>query len=414
MLGAGLVAATIVLAGAPSASAATYKPNKLGDHAPGKCNLNDCTLREAIIKANGHAGSDRIILAGGKVYRLTRPGPGEEEGLPAKGDLDVTDSLKIKSSNSRLATIDANRKDRIIDAGISGPVSVALRRLKLRGGQAPSYSSGGGVQLRDGSMRIVNSLVVGNRANDGGGVSVFCCLASKLTIVRSTIRNNRARTVQGFEGNGGGISIGDPDKFINEPNETTITASTIHDNRATLQGGGIENRGNLTVSNSTIANNSANGDGGGVFSTEDALLESVTVARNLAGADDAGNDFGGGLMVSDGGFAFRNSIVALNDVGADSFHPDCSASTSHHFNTLEVNLFTDIEGCTGASEPPDIVTAAPKLGLLAANGGPTKTVELKKNGPAINAAGAGSPTRDQRGRRRSNPDIGAFERKRSD
>jgi hypothetical protein len=404
----------MVLAGAPSASAATYKPNKLGDHAPGKCNATDCTLREAVIKANGHAGSDRIVLVGGKVYSLTRPGPGEEESVPAKGDLDVTDSLKIKSSNPKLATIDANRHDRIIDAGISGPVEITLRRLRLRGGQAPSYSSGGGVQLRDGSMRIVNSLVVGNRARGGGGVNVFCCLASNLAIVRSTIRNNRARTVEGFPGSGGGINIGDPDKFIGEPNETTITASTIHDNRATGSGGGIENRGNLVVNNSTIANNSANGDGGGVFSSEDVLLESVTVARNLAGADNAGDDFGGGLLVSDGGFALRNSIVALNDVGTDSFHPDCSASTAHHFNTLEVNLFTDIEGCTGASEPPDIVTAAPKLGLLAANDGPTKTLELKRGSPAINAAGAGSPARDQRGKKRNNPDIGAFERKRGD
>ena len=54
----------------------------------------------------------------------------------------------------------------------------------------------------------------------------------------------------------------------------------------------------------------------------------------------------------------------------------------------------------------------PLLGPLARNGGPTQTVALKAGSPAIGAAGAGkAPARDQRGVKRTDPDLGAYERR---
>jgi hypothetical protein len=51
-----------------------------------------------------------------------------------------------------------------------------------------------------------------------------------------------------------------------------------------------------------------------------------------------------------------------------------------------------------------------RLAPLAANGGPTRTIALRRGSPAIGAARAGSaPRRDQRGVRRVDPDLGAFE-----
>ena len=57
----------------------------------------------------------------------------------------------------------------------------------------------------------------------------------------------------------------------------------------------------------------------------------------------------------------------------------------------------------------------PKLGTLAANGGPTKTLALLKGSPAINAAGPApcDTAKDQRGVKRPQGgkcDIGAFEK----
>ena len=54
----------------------------------------------------------------------------------------------------------------------------------------------------------------------------------------------------------------------------------------------------------------------------------------------------------------------------------------------------------------------PRIGELADNGWPTKTIALRKRSPAIgHASMTTSPNRDQRGvRRDKRPDTGAFER----
>jgi hypothetical protein len=68
--------------------------------------------------------------------------------------------------------------------------------------------------------------------------------------------------------------------------------------------------------------------------------------------------------------------------------------------------------CEGFYGPTDRIRANPKIGKLARNGGPTKTIALKQGSPAIGLAHKPSaPNRDQRGRKRDgNPDAGAFER----
>ena len=63
------------------------------------------------------------------------------------------------------------------------------------------------------------------------------------------------------------------------------------------------------------------------------------------------------------------------------------------------------------NQPGDIRNTDPQLGPLADDGGPTKTMALLSNSPAINAADpANAPPKDQRGVARNGlPDIGAFE-----
>src|SRR6478672_2283994 len=56
---------------ASPASGTTYRPNKTGDHAPNGCTHGDCTVREALNRANAHSGADTVVLRGGKVYNVT-------------------------------------------------------------------------------------------------------------------------------------------------------------------------------------------------------------------------------------------------------------------------------------------------------------------------------------------------------
>lgn len=401
----GLFACTLCLAatlvGTPGAGAATYEPNTRGDHNPNRCTPRDCTLREAVIKANAHAGRDKIVLKGGRpAYQLRRAGRSEDAA--ATGDLDLNDDVVLKSSGRRRATIDGNGIDRVIDTIREDEATITLSRLRIRGGRTEELASGGGIRVGQGGVvRIRRSDVRGNHSFGGGGIASLG-FGTLIRISNSTISRNRALTQGIFKGSGGGIAV---------PGDTlVVTGSTIFENRATGNGGGLHissSTGSLT--NTTIANNSADDDGGGIWSQGSLTLNSATVARNLANADGDGGDGGGGLFNSGNPFTVRNSIVADNAVGAGGAGPDCYQGGD--FTQAGVNLVSNPGfTCDQLDEPPTIIANA-RLGAFGMNGGPTPTIALRRGSPAVNAAGSGSPPRDQRGVRRRNPDIGAYERR---
>src|SRR5882672_7595464 len=107
-LGALAAAVAAALVTAASASAMDLKPHPRGDHPNGFCDSTDCTLREAVGVADSNIGPDRIILKGGKIYTLSVPSSGDENG-DADGDLDVYDDLTIMSDSKTPAIINANQ-----------------------------------------------------------------------------------------------------------------------------------------------------------------------------------------------------------------------------------------------------------------------------------------------------------------
>jgi CSLREA domain-containing protein len=373
-------AISALLAFAPAALAKTYTPNKTGDSTPNGCSKSNCTLREAVIAANGHSGSDKIVLQAGKTYKLSIPNAAPTgEDLAATGDLDINGSLRIQSNSSdKQATVHAQGIDRVFDVSPVTPANAKFRLLKIRGGtvSAASSNDGGGIEIHSGASKLIKSTVTGNRASDGGGGIDVRGTSSSLSVSRSTIDHNAA-----LDDGGGGI-------LVTQRASLSTTNSTITENSTTKNGGGIR----------------ASAAGGATS----VSLSSVTVARNVANADGVANEDGGGLSAAPTAtMIVRNSIVALNTVVPGGVGPDCDGA----FVSQGVNLFTFIDAnCTGFLFPPNLLTTNPKLGSLEKNGGPTKTLKLKKGGPAVNEAGSGSPTRDQRGEKRKNPDIGAYER----
>lgn len=74
-----------------------------------------------------------------------------------------------------------------------------------------------------------------------------------------------------------------------------MTNSTVSDNTAGFQGGGIFSEGNATVTNSVISGNiSSNGSGGGIFNFGEIEVVNSNIAGNTA-------EFQGGGIFSDGG-----------------------------------------------------------------------------------------------------------------
>jgi hypothetical protein len=315
-----------------------------------------------------------------------------------------------------------------------GGLKVSKSRLK-----GNSAAGDGGALFTDGQADRTYAMVSRTRAthNRAGGAGGMAALTNEagIKLSRSSVADNRASGVGGAiysaQGNAEVLDVG-IDRSTITGNEsgasggalattfTEVTNSTISSNRAASDGGGIVARvsgsfpgsePSLQVENSTIANNRAAGSGGGVSASSGfatARLVATTVVRNTAGQ-------GGGLYQGSGDtLTVQNTIVALNRAGAVG--PDCFATTAG-FPSQGHNLIGDPSGCPGFSAGGDLVGGALKLGKLAENGGPTKTVALQSGSRAINA---GDPTAlppdvarvDQRGvRRSSRPDIGAYERR---
>ena len=196
----------------------------------------------------------------------------------------------------------------------------------------------------------------------------------------------------------------------------TVTACTFNNDSA-VQGGGLENEGPATVTNCTFSNDSATSTvlgGGGILNTGTGT---ITVTNCTLANNSALNGSGGGIWNAGGGtLILTNTIVAENTAAVSG--PDISGNV----NTADHNLIGDGTGSTiitdlggnliGGNGNPVI---DPRLGPLQDNGGPTQTLALLADSPAIgHANNSKAPATDQRGDTRldetgETTDIGAFE-----
>jgi len=410
-----------------------------------------CTLRAAIQETNATQGPNQIVLPAG-TYTLTIAG---FEGLgvfkAAKGDLDITNDLTISGAGADTTIVDGNRIDRVfhVDPVPTG-ISVTISGVTIQNGASPliSFASadGGGILLGtpatiqccapSGSLTLIDSVVRNNTTpRDGGGIANH---AGTLTLIGTVVTGNAA-------GNGGGIANGDLGTLVlsdstlsdnladqggglftgyidistNGTNVTivnsTVSGNTSGEGPGTGFGAGIyRNRGTLSLTNCTISGNVSFYGGGGLYDSGANMAVTVrncTIAGNQAGTSGAGG-FGGGIA---GGPVVNvgNTIIAGNTlVGGPS---DCSGTpTSSGYNLVQSTC-----GFSGVLTG-NISGQNAKLGVLADNGGATKTQALLSGSPAIDAGNPATPGSaaaactavDQRGFLRPRGkacDIGAFE-----
>jgi CSLREA domain-containing protein len=259
-----------------------------------------CSLRAAIMEANAERSQANspsfftIGLAGGQVYLLSISGTDEDEA--ASGDLDIRVPMSIVVAGGGNAKVAGTRgwNDRIFDVNpdTSGG-QVQLTGLTIEGGHATSPSIeafGGGLIARP------------PRTLAGGGTTSY-----RLTLTDTTVANNSADL------DGGGIDL--------EGNTLILKSSTIRGNTAsgttdTANGGGINAPaagGTLTVTDSSVSGNAATrGFGGGIYTAGSMTLTNSTISGNAAGA-------GGGINVpGNGGFTggftatLSNSTISGN------------------------------------------------------------------------------------------------------
>ena len=270
---------------------------------------------------------------------------------------------------------------------------------------------GGGIWSYNSSLTISDTTISGNAAGDDGGGMDF--EDGTLTIVESTISGNTAGNGgSGGLGNGGGggLWLDDVDGTISD---TTISGNTADDggggiylyetlmtiSNSTLSGNSADRGGALYIKtddlddygsatfieNSTISGNHATQDGGAIFTGMDEEIVPLEIVQSTItdnSTDGLGENVGGIALQDNAEVTITGSIVAGNlgnDIGLYSTSlPSLNASDSV-LGVIQSGV-TLIDG--GGTQ---IGVTDPMLGLLANNGGVTKTHALLVGSPAIDA-----------------------------
>ncbi len=260
------LAALLLLARARPAPAATFDVDRTDDVASATaCTgaADDCSLRGAIIAANGNMGADIIDLPAG-TYTLTLAGPAED--MAATGDLDVRDDLVLHGAGAATTIIDGGTLDRVfhVDPAGTTTVTATIDGVTVQHGATSviSFVLSDGAAIRNGTTNTAGG-------NTGG----------TLTIANSVVRDSTCPRAGGGIANSGILHV------VN---------STISGNTAGTLGGGIfqDDAGTLTVDNSTLSGNHADGQSGGGFAmglfsiTADPVvtITSTTISGNSAGS----------------------------------------------------------------------------------------------------------------------------------
>jgi hypothetical protein len=259
-------------------------------------------------------------------------------------------------------------------AAIYSAQSVTVVNCTFSGNSAQSgSSSAGGTDVSSGNG------VNGPRGSDSLGGGVFS--QGSGTFVNCTFYNNTV--VAGNGGDGGDAIVAGAHTAGNGGNGGNGT------------GGGLYNTGAVAVVNCTFSGCGAVGGTNGVAG-----------GGSFTGSDGSpGRGRGGDIAQGSGTFALQNSILGASSAGTNAYDTSASRITDAGFN-ISSDSSLNLSGTS-------LKNTDPKLGSLANNGGPTQTIALQTDSPALNRVPTAlSPATDQRGVRRPQGaacDIGAYE-----
>ncbi|MDQ3813805.1 MAG: CSLREA domain-containing protein, partial [Armatimonadota bacterium] len=436
----------------------------------------ECTLREAINAANTAGGA--ITFADNVTGTIqldsalpdldndiTITGPGANV-LTVRGQGDVFEGPPFPWY--RIFNVTAGKTDSISGLTISNGKAAGANG---NGGNPPQNGTagqGGGI-LNAGTLTVTECAFTNNTALGGAGGNgaqnvgktggtggdgrggAISSSGPALTIVRCTFSSNTAQGGDGGTGsNSNTFSLcgpGGPGGFarggaiyIAGAGTHSIENSTFYANGSTGGAGGYG--GATSFPNAKAGGRGGDGDGGGIYSAQALSLDSCTFNLCSANAGDGGNggflfgtprpagDAHGGGLNANGTITLGNTLVAGNtesNPGAGALQgPDVFGTfTSQNFNLIGI-LTADATGFNGAADQTGTTESPLDARLdpngVQDNGGPTKTVQLKKGSPALDK-GNTALTVDQRGDTRpqdlsdaaypngngDGSDIGAFE-----
>lgn len=217
-------------------------------------------------------------------------------------------------------------------------------------------------------------------------------LASSLPVIKDNL------IIDGFIENvlwkASGVTVSGSNRYrifeVADSASLTIKHLTIADGKST-DGGGILNQGEALVKSTTLMNNSATGQGGAIYNSGKLYVINSTLANNAAGSSGAGLFNSAGRVeitnstfawnsAKDGGAIYNQSQIQMkNSILAGSKNATDCVSKVAFDRPGNRNMIQSQDGCGTSYSVED-----PILSALNYYNGPTMTIPLAGNSPAIN------------------------------
>lgn len=323
---------------------------------------------------------------------------GDGGGIYSAGSLVLTnDTVSSNTTGSggngpteRTATLTGNDDTVMQDAGNGGDGAGLYNTgtVVLAGDTFSDNSTGsGGNGESDTTMTFSgnNDTTLQGAGSGGAGAGIFS--TGSLGLSNTTVVGNAT-------GSGGHGSISST--FDQTGNDDTI----IQDSSGGGNGGGLFVGGTFSLRNGTVSGNSNGGPGSGMLDLDTIMSGNNEISYQFGDVP----GFGGGI------FAFGTGTIEATIVANSGAGGDCEivadAVTDKGYN-LDDDGTCYFSGVNASPSP----TLDASLGSLAYNGGPTPTIALGPESPAIDKVPAADcPPTDQRGAPRTAPcDIGAYD-----
>ena len=382
------------------------------DHDDGVCGAADCTLREAVARANTVPGANSIIFAHTLSGSITL----------TMGELDVTGSLSI--TGIPIGTISGNGVSRVFNftAGNSFLFGLTIRDGWNAGSSGGVTRAGGGIYnqaaLTLSDCTFTNNFVQGGSNSDGAGGAGGSAYgggifnAGTLTLTRCTFyRDNSGNVAGGGAGSSSGVS--GPGGAGGEGAGGAVFngfGATLNINNCTFNGNSAAG-GNGGDGPIRGGGNGGNGNGGAICNRGTMVVSAATINGNfgtggLGGLGSHGSNGANGIGI--GGVAsslgasstVKNSISAGNG-GNNGGGSDVDGTfTSNGYNLIGIGDFSTGFTATGDQVGTTAAPINPHLGPLQNNGGATLTMVPQANSSALDRGFAFGLTSDQRGRSR--------------
>lgn len=363
--------------------------------------MGNTSLRAAVMEANFGGGNRTIIVPQGQ-YSLTRTNGGGIDD-DANNDLDISganirligvSSLSTVIDGSPLASLDGVDpfgNDRVFE--ITG-MNTSLTGVTIENGNAGLFDGGGILVDSGASLHLSLSSLEENQAQSGGGLATGFSSIESLRLENVTVVENTAAAF------GGGVAIQgifiedspvllDSNVSRNTANggggvfvagsRLQVTGTSLIRNTSMTDGGGLlvdgMTMGAVELVESTVDQNSAQGNGGGIASTGSADVVGSVVSNNSASLNGGGIAAGSGRL-NVAGSSLTNNVAMQNGggiaLGADpQGPPSTTGPVDAHisFSDISSNVATLDGGAIANAGSNLFLFTSTLAGNTAVNGG---------------------------------------------